>query len=174
MNVEGLALERNVGLRSWLVLGLMTGGKAEQGPQTVFGRQGCPEAPELDALFRRIGILAEQVPDDVAESGAALRGIARAGAVRVLPESDIQDPVELVLDAPMGADTLPDDLPTVQARVNSSQRRDPSGISAWDCGLGIPRIWFRLCRSKSRSSMRSNAPMGGRLPRERRMWTASS
>ena len=35
MNVEGLALERNIGLRSWLVLGLMARGEAEQGAQSA-------------------------------------------------------------------------------------------------------------------------------------------
>ena len=90
VNVEGLALEGNIGLRPWLVLGLMARGKAEQCAQPVFGGQGCPEPPDLDALLRRIGILAEQVTDDVPESGTALGGIASAGAVRILPKGDVR------------------------------------------------------------------------------------
>ena len=37
MNIEGLALESNIGLRSWLVLSLMARGKAEQCTQPVVG-----------------------------------------------------------------------------------------------------------------------------------------
>jgi hypothetical protein len=66
-------------------------------------------APGLDAA-EGDGVLAQQVEDDMTQDGAAFRAIALAGAVGVLIESDVQDPVEPVLDAPMGPDTLGDGL----------------------------------------------------------------
>ena len=51
----------------------------------------------------------------MAQDRAAFRAIALASAVLILAEGYVQDPMEAVLDAPVGTDPVGDDLIRAQA-----------------------------------------------------------
>ena len=59
-----------------------------------------PEPLALDASLRG-GLLLEEVERELADGGEILCGVALAGAGVVFTECDIEDPVELILDAPV-------------------------------------------------------------------------
>ena len=61
------------------------------------------EPLRLDAAFRR-SLLLEEVERELADHAEVLCGVSLAGTHLIFAEGDIKDPVELVLDAPVGPD----------------------------------------------------------------------
>ena len=62
-----------------------------------------PQPLGLDAPLRG-RLLLEEVERELADGGEVLGGVGLPGAGVVLAEGDVEDPVELVLDSPVGPD----------------------------------------------------------------------
>jgi hypothetical protein len=63
----------------------------------------CPKPLALDAPLRG-RLLLEEIEGELADGGEVLGGVPLAGTGVVLSKGDVEDPVELVLDSPVGPD----------------------------------------------------------------------
>lgn len=95
---------------SWSPYGLNAGPTHLNTLEDLEEKVGIPgglQASSLDALALD-GLLTQEVEGNVAEHGDVLGRVAGPDAALVLVEGDIEDVVQLILDAPMAADGVPE------------------------------------------------------------------
>lgn len=73
----------------------------------VVGVQGGTHDHAAETVGGRF-VVAEQIQEADAKHGEVLGGVARTGPAGVFAENDVQQPVALVLDAPVPADGVGD------------------------------------------------------------------